>query len=180
MGNCLFDAMAQALQQLVKLELSREYNNTNIASVDNTQIELLKIKIGSERMSHLIEDMQQTPLSELDAVKKLSEALISVINSEMPNLDEDFKVFLQTADSIHVLNTIVDDMRKSLQENSSTILGILKKDQAIPKDAEYKMLKQQITQAPNLCEAEKVLGNLKRYSSKLVPPSNTSDSNPRP
>lgn len=170
LGDCLFDAMAQSLQQLVKPELTREHTNgspisdvtetESLASVDNAELESLKAKIGSEAISHMIEDMQQMPLSEFEAAKQLSEALIRAMGTEMPNLDDDFKLFLQTAESIDVINTIIDDMRMSLQENSSTRLEILRADGGMIRNADYKMLKQQIDRAPSLCAADRALGDV--------------------
>jgi hypothetical protein len=184
-GDCLFDAMAQALQSLVKLELSREYVNgsplsdvtetESITSVDNAQLEPLKIKIGFEAISHLIDDIQKTPLSEIEAVKRLSDALIQAMDTGMLNLDEDFKFLLQTAESIDVIHTIIDDMRLSLQQNSSIRLDILRADGVITREAEYKMLKQQINQASNLCAAEKILGDLNRRLAGEAPQSDISN-----
>jgi len=185
LGDCLFDAMAQALQSLVKLELSREYVNgsplsdatstESIKSVDNTQLELLRNKIGSQAIAQVIDDMYLTPLSDAEAAERLSGALIQAMDTEMSHLDEDFKFLLQTAESIDVIHTIIDDMRLSLQQNSVTRLDILKADGAIPRDVEYKMLKQQITQAPNLCAAEKVLGDLNRRLAGEAPQSDISN-----
>jgi|GEM_PF-2794318 len=170
LGDCLFDAMAQSLQQLVRPELTREHTNgspqsdvtetESIASVDNAELESLKAKIGSEAISDLIEDMQQTSLSEFEAAKQLSEALIRAMGTEMPNLDDDFKLFLQTAESIDVINTIINDMRMSLQENSSIRLEILRADGGMSRNADYKMLKQKIDRAPSLCAADRALGDL--------------------
>ncbi|MDF1827075.1 MAG: hypothetical protein P1U39_02230 [Legionellaceae bacterium] len=194
LGDCLFDAMAQALQQLVKPALVREHTNgsplsdatdtESIESVDHAQLELLKAKIGSEAIAHVIDDMQQTPLAEFEAVQRVSQALINVMDTELVNLDEEFKFLLQTADSIDVMNTIIDDMRQSLQKNSLTRLDILNADRGIPREADYKMLKQQIMHAPNLCAAEKILGDLNRRllgeAPQLDTPSDDDDNTPSP
>jgi hypothetical protein len=192
LGDCLFDAMAQALQQLVKPTLIREHTNgspmsdftdtESIKSVDYAELALLKEKIGLHVIDQIIDDVQQTPLPEFEAVQRVSQALINVMDMELVNLDEDFKFLLQTADSIDVMNTIIDDMRQSLQKNSLTRLDILNADGGIPREADYKMLKQQIMHAPNLCAAEKILGDLNRRllgeAPQLDTPSDDDDNTP--
>tara|TARA_R110002126_G_C10490915_1_gene504563 strand:- start:33079 stop:34119 length:1041 start_codon:yes stop_codon:yes gene_type:complete len=185
LGDCLFDAMAQALQQLVRPELTREHTNGSplsdvtdtesierIEYVDNKQLQLLKTKIGSEAISHLIDTMQKTPLSEFNAAQQLSEALIRAIGTEMPNIDDDFKFMLQTAESINDLNIILDDMRMSLKERCPIMVDTLKEGGVIRND-ECKMLNQRILHATDLGTADKLLSELIQRLSGATPQSDT-------